>query len=108
MSLLQKAGPLSKSMPRLLKSEKDKTEGTKNSVGTNNSGQTSSNLNNINDKKSNSNDRNVNSKKNATDFTRNIRAVFKCFRTAGLKLTKQTCHFGVRQVEFVGPTISPE
>ena len=45
---------------------------------------------------------------NATDFTRNIRAVFKCIRQAGLKLTIEKCHFGFRQVEFLGRTISPE
>ena len=46
--------------------------------------------------------------KNATDLTRIIRAVFKCIRQAGLKLTIEKCHFGVRQVEFLGRTISPE
>ena len=45
---------------------------------------------------------------NATDLTRNIRAVFKCIRQAGLKLTIEKCHFGVRQVEFLERTISPE
>ena len=45
---------------------------------------------------------------NATDLTRNIRAVFKCIRQAGLKLTIEKCHFGVRQVEFPGRIISPE
>ena len=45
---------------------------------------------------------------NATDLTRNIRAVFKCIRQAGWKLTIEKCHFGVRQVEFLGRTISPE
>ena len=45
---------------------------------------------------------------NATDLTRNIRAVFKCIRQAGLKLTIEKCHFGVRQVEFLGKTISSE
>ena len=45
---------------------------------------------------------------NATDLTRNIRAVFKCTRQAGLKLTIEKCHFGVRQVEFLGRTISSE
>ena len=45
---------------------------------------------------------------NATDLTRNIRAVFKCIRQAGLKLIIENCHFGVRQVEFLGKTISPE
>ena len=44
----------------------------------------------------------------ATDLTRNIRAVFKCIRQAGLKLTIEKCHFGVRQVEFLGRTISSE
>ena len=46
--------------------------------------------------------------KNATDLTRNIRAVFKCIRNAGLTLTIEKCHFGVRQVEFLGRTISSE
>ena len=45
---------------------------------------------------------------NATDLTRNIRAVFKCIRNAGLKLTIEKCHFGVRQVEFLRRTISSE
>ena len=45
---------------------------------------------------------------NATDFTRNIRAVFKCIRQAGLKLKIEKCHFGVRQVEFLGRTFSQE
>ena len=45
---------------------------------------------------------------NATDFSRNIRAVFKYIRPAGLKLTIEKCHFGVRQVELLGRTISPE
>ena len=34
--------------------------------------------------------------KNSTDLNRNIRAVFKCIRQAGLKLTFEKCHFGVR------------
>ena len=45
---------------------------------------------------------------NATDLTRNIWAVFKFIRQAGLKATIEKCHFGVRQVEFLGRTISPE
>ena len=45
---------------------------------------------------------------NATDPTRNIRAAFKCIRQAGLKLTIEKCHFGVRLVEFLGGTISQE
>ena len=43
---------------------------------------------------------------NATDLTRNIRAVSKYIRQAGLKMTVEKCHFGVRQVEFLGRTIS--
>ena len=46
--------------------------------------------------------------KKALDLTRNIRSVFKCTRQAGLKLTIEKCHFGVRQFEFLGRTISPE
>ena len=45
---------------------------------------------------------------NATDLTRNIRAVFKCTRQAGLKMTIEKCHFRVSQVEFLGRTISSE
>ena len=45
---------------------------------------------------------------NATDLTRNIRAVFNCIHQAGLKLTIEKCHFGVGRVEFLGRTISPE
>ena len=45
---------------------------------------------------------------NATDLTRNIRAVFKRIRQPWLKLAIEKCHFGVRQVEFLGRTISPE
>ena len=40
-----------------------------------------------------------NAANNATDFTRNLRAVFKCIRQARLKLTIEKCHFGVRQIE---------
>ena len=46
--------------------------------------------------------------KSAKDLTRNIRAVFKCVRQAGLKLTIEKRHFGVRQSEFLGRTIPPE
>ena len=44
----------------------------------------------------------------AKDLTRNNRAVFKCIRQAELKLPIEKCHFGVRQVEFLGSTLSPE
>ena len=43
---------------------------------------------------------------NVMHLTRNIRAVFKCIRQAGLKLTTEKFHFGVRQVEFLGRIIS--
>ena len=45
---------------------------------------------------------------NATDLTRKIRAVFQGIRNAALKLTIEKFHFGVRQVEFLGRTISSE
>ena len=45
---------------------------------------------------------------NATDPTRNIRAVFQCIRNARLKLTIEKYHFGVRQVQFLGRNISSE
>ena len=45
---------------------------------------------------------------NATDLSRNIRAVFKCSRQAGLELTIERHHFGVRQVEFLSRTVSSE
>ena len=45
---------------------------------------------------------------NARDLTRNIRAVFQCIRNAGMKLTIEKCHFGVRQVEFLGRTVLSE
>ena len=35
---------------------------------------------------------------NATDLPRNIRAVFKCIRKEGLKLTIEKCHFEVWQL----------
>ena len=44
----------------------------------------------------------------ATDLTRDIRAVSQYIRNAGMKLTIEKCHFGVRQVEFLGRTIPSE
>ena len=43
-----------------------------------------------------------------TDLTRNIRAVFKCIRQAGLKLTIEKCDFEVRQVKVLSRTISSQ
>ena len=46
---------------------------------------------------------------NSTDqLIKNIKAVFKCIRKAGLKLTIAKCHFGVTQVECHGRTITPD
>ena len=44
----------------------------------------------------------------AMDLTQNIRAVFMCIHQAGLKMTIEKGHFGVRQIEFREGTISPE
>ena len=43
---------------------------------------------------------------NATYLTRNSRGVFKCTGQAGLEMTIEKCHFEVRQIEFLGRTIS--
>ena len=45
---------------------------------------------------------------NATDLTRNIRAVFKGIRQAGLKLANENRHIGVRRFKFLGRTMSSE
>ena len=37
----------------------------------------------------------------------NIKTVFECIRNAGLKLSMSKCHFGVKQVDFLGRTITP-
>ena len=38
----------------------------------------------------------------------NIRTVFECIRNAGLKLSMSKCHFGVKQIDFLGRTITPD
>ena len=38
----------------------------------------------------------------------NIKTVFECIRNAGLKLSMSKCHFGVKQVDFLGCTITPD
>ena len=38
----------------------------------------------------------------------NIKTVFECIRNAGRKLSMSKCHFGVKQVDFLGRTITPE
>ena len=37
-----------------------------------------------------------------------IKTVFECIRNAKLKLAMSKCHFGVKQVDFLGRTITPE
>ena len=45
---------------------------------------------------------------NATHLTINLRETFKCIRKAGLKLTMHKCHFGAREINFLGRTITPD
>ena len=44
----------------------------------------------------------------AKDLTWNIRGFFECVHQARLKLTKEKIHFAIRQVEFLGRSISPK
>ena len=44
----------------------------------------------------------------STQLCINIKTVFECIRKAGLKLTMAKCHFRVKQVDFLGRTITPE
>ena len=37
----------------------------------------------------------------------NLRATFKCIQEAGLKLTMHKCHFGAKEIDFLGRTITP-
>ena len=47
----------------------------------------------------------VSAANNATDPLRNSWAVCKCIRQTGLILTLENCHFGIKQVQFLGRTI---
>ena len=38
----------------------------------------------------------------------NLRATFKCIQEAGLKLTMHKCHFGAKEIDFLGRTITPQ
>ena len=38
----------------------------------------------------------------------NLRAIFKCIQEAGLKLTMHKCHFGAKEIDFLGTTITPQ
>ena len=42
-----------------------------------------------------------------TQLINNLRATFECIRTAGL-LTMHKCHFGAKEIDFLGRTIAPE
>ena len=44
----------------------------------------------------------------ATQLINNLRATFEYIRTAGLKLTMHKCHFGAKEIDFLGRTITPE
>ena len=43
----------------------------------------------------------------AKQLCANIRTVFECVRNSGPKLAITKCHFGVKQVDFLGRTITP-
>ena len=43
----------------------------------------------------------------AAQLIRNLRATFQCIREAGLKLTMHKCHFGAKEIDFLGRTITP-
>ena len=45
---------------------------------------------------------------NSTQLCINIKTVFECIRKEGLKLTMAKCHFGVKQVIFLGRIVTPE
>ena len=38
----------------------------------------------------------------------NLRATFKCIPEAGFKLTMHKCHFGAKEIDFLGRTITPQ
>ena len=38
----------------------------------------------------------------------NRRATFKCIQEAGLKLTMHKCHFGAKEIDVLGQTITPQ
>ena len=47
----------------------------------------------------------------ANDFDHlitNRRATFKCIQVAGLKLTMNKCHLVATEIDFLGPTITPQ
>ena len=44
----------------------------------------------------------------ADHLIKNLKATFECIRHAGPKLTRNKCHFGATEVDFLGKTITPE
>ena len=42
--------------------------------------------------------------KDADHLIANLRATFKCIQEAGLKLTMHKCHFGAKEIDFLGRT----
>ena len=44
----------------------------------------------------------------ADQLIANLRATFKCIQEAGLKLTMHKCHFGAKEIDFLGRTITPQ
>ena len=45
---------------------------------------------------------------NADHLIANLRTTFKYIQDAGLKLTMQKCHFGAKETDFLGRTITPQ
>ena len=45
---------------------------------------------------------------NADHLIANLRATFKCIQEASLKLTMHKCHFGAKEIDFLGRTITPQ
>ena len=43
----------------------------------------------------------------AEQLIKNLRATFQCIGHAGLKLTMHKCHFGAKETDFLGRTITP-
>ena len=44
----------------------------------------------------------------ANHLIANQRSTFECIREAGLKLTMHKCHFGAKEIDFLGRTITPD
>ena len=44
----------------------------------------------------------------ANHLIANLRATCECIRKAGLKLTMHKCHFGAKEIDFLGRTNTPD